>query len=125
MKVVSQILLSIVIFGFTLTLLVASWYPYVDALRIVFGSLYVLFLPGFVWTFFFFSPKKVTIFERIIYSFALSACLVPLSMLISNTIGIKVNLLNAILIVALVSIFGGITLLIQFIHKTKQIQKQE
>jgi len=79
-----------------------------EAFRIVFGSAYVLFLPGFVLSFVFFPKTKefdskdkekgaIDWIERIALSFALSIAVVPLAVFYLNLIGVKINLLNSFL----------------------------
>ena len=87
-----------------------------SSLRIVFGSLYVLFLPGFIISYIFFPKTKefdeketkeanghethkgsIDWIERIALSFALSIAIVPLVVFYLNLIGIKINFLNSFL----------------------------
>ena len=78
-----------------------------QAYRIVFGSVYVLFLPGFVLSYIFFPQTKsfneenkkgaIDWIERIALSFALSIAVVPLAIFYLNLAGIKITLLNSFL----------------------------
>ncbi len=70
---------------------------YIESFRIVFGSIYVLFLPGFVLSFAFFPAreKSIDVIERIALSFALSIAVVPLVVFYLNLIGVKINLINS------------------------------
>lgn len=70
-----------------------------NAFRIVFGSLYVLFLPGFTMSFIFFEKGNIDLLERIALSFALSISVVPLVVFYLNLIGMKINALNVSLII--------------------------
>lgn len=83
---------------------------YLESFRIVFGSVYVLFLPGFIISYIFFSKTKkfdsktneeegdsIDLIERIALSFALSIAIVPLAVFYLNLMGIKINLLNSTL----------------------------
>ena len=83
---------------------------YLESFRIVFGSVYVLFFPGFILSYAFFPETKsldskndgaIDILERIALSFALSIAIVPLVIFYLNLIGMKINLLNSFL-----TIFG-------------------
>ena len=105
-----------------------------ESLRIVFGSVYVLFLPGFIITYIFF--KKIQEFdsgekqkgeresgsidwiERIALSFALSIAIVPLAVFYLNLIGLKINMLNSFLVVL------GIIIISVIILKIKQKKKK-
>ena len=79
-----------------------------NAFRIVFGSIYVLFLPGFVLSFAFFEKKEIGILERIALSFALSIAVVPLVVFYLNLIGMKINAINVSLVVLGILIIGGL-----------------
>lgn len=89
-----------------------------DSLRIVFGSVYVLFLPGFIISFIFFPKTKpfeekkaeeekkkkserkkgsIDWIERVALSFALSIAIVPLAVFYLNLVGVKINILNSFL----------------------------
>jgi len=70
-----------------------------ESIRVVSGSLYALFLPGFVLSFLFFKYSEIDWIERIALSFALSIAIVPLAVFYLNLIGIKINLLNSSLII--------------------------
>lgn len=80
----------------------------IEAVRIVIGSLLILFLPGFSlsWVFF---PKKEEIdwIERIALSIGLSVAVVPLSVFYLNFLfGVKINLVNVITITLMITLFG-------------------
>ncbi|MBU4086977.1 MAG: DUF1616 domain-containing protein, partial [Nanoarchaeota archaeon] len=92
-----------------------------DSLRIVFGSVYVLFIPGFIISFIFFPKTKefdskseekgsIDWIERVALSFALSIALVPLAVFYLNLIGVKINLLNSFLTILGILIIAGIIL---------------
>lgn len=96
--------------------------PFLQALRIVFGSVYVLFLPGFILTYIFFPKTKELSFkhkeegridwiERIALSFALSIAIVPLVVFYLNKIGIKINFLNSFLTISFIIIISIIILI--------------
>lgn len=93
-----------------------------ESFRIVFGSVYVLFLPGFIISFIFFPKTKeldskeenaIDWLERIALSFALSIAIVPLVVFYLNLIGIKINLLNTSLIIAGIMLISIIILWIK------------
>lgn len=88
-------------------LAVSTSLSYTQSLRIIFGSAYVLFLPGFIISFIFFPRTKnpavkeekgaIDWIERTALSFALSIAIVPLVVFYLNLMGIKINLLNSFL----------------------------
>lgn len=95
-----------------------------ESFRIVYGSLYVLFLPGFILSYIFFPKTKneeekyaeekdkgIDWIERIALSFALSIAVVPLVIFYLNLIGLKISLINsfftilAIIVISVVILF--------------------
>lgn len=85
-----------------------------EVVRIVVGSVYVLFAPGLAWSFIFFprvrpieAPKEtpgIDWIERVAISFGLSVALVPLSVFFLNFfLKVPINTWSVILIVALLS----------------------
>ena len=80
---------------------------YLESLRTVFGSIYVLFLPGFIISYIFFPKTKefesedekekgaFDWIERIALSFALSIAIVPLAVFYLNLVGVKISFLNS------------------------------
>ncbi len=93
-----------------------------QALRITFGSLYVLFLSGFILSFVFFPKTKefcskdcgengsIDCIERAALSFALSIAIVPLAVFYLNLIGVKINLLNSFLTILGLIVISGVIL---------------
>jgi uncharacterized membrane protein len=80
----------------------------------IFGGIFVLFVPGFCWTFLFFKRKSIDIIERIALSFGLSIALVPLTVFWLNWIfDMRITELNVILTVC------GLSLLAIILYKTK------
>ena len=87
-------------------------------IRIIFGSIYVLFLPGFVLTFAFFENNEIDVIERIALSFALSIAVVPLLVFYLNLVGMRIDVLSVSLVIAFV-IFAGLGLIWWKNKKTK------
>lgn len=108
---ISSIIISLIILAAVLPLFTSL--NYLTSFRIVFGSIFVLFIPGFVWTFAFFPIGKnggneIDWLERTALSFALSIAIVPLAVFYLNLIGIKINVLNSSLIILGVIIIGAV-----------------
>ena len=82
----------------------------IEILRVILGSAFVLFLPGFVWSYVFFEKGKIDEIERIALSFGLSIALVPLAVFWLNWIfKVKINLMNtSLIILGLMGIAAGI-----------------
>ncbi len=98
---------------------------YLESFRIVFGSVYVLFIPGFIISYIFFpfskpfeeetgkkslidkgvnvndgkDGKAIDWIERIALSFALSIAVVPLVMFYLNFVGVKINVFNSFFVI--------------------------
>lgn len=94
------------------------WLGIEQSFRIIFGSFYVLFLPGLVLTFVFFpvknqGKKDIDIIERIALSFALSIAIVPLLVFYLNLIGMKINVLNTSLVIAFIILTSLIIIYLQ------------
>ncbi len=98
------IILGIIIILLVISLILTKFtnLSIIESLRIIFGSIYVLFLPGLIISFIFFpitnhDKKSIDWIERIALSFALSISIVPLTIFYLNLIGIKISLLNSFL----------------------------
>ena len=71
-----------------------------EGLRIFFGSVFILFVPGFAWSYVFFARKNIDWIERVALSFGLSIVLVPLTVFWLNWLfQVKMILLNTSLVV--------------------------
>jgi len=80
-------------------------------IRIFIGSAFVLFIPGFVWTYVFFNRNEIDMIERIALSFGLSIALVPLAVFYLNyLLGIKITLVNCNIIVVMIILIPAIWL---------------
>jgi len=75
-----------------------------DVIRIIFGSIFVLFVPGFAWSYVFFNRGKIDRVERVALSFGLSIALVPLTVFWFNWVfHVRISLLNTVLIVLVIT----------------------
>ena len=71
-----------------------------EILRLIFGGLFVLFVPGLAWSYLFFQKKNIDWIERFALSFGLSIALVPLSVFWLNWLfDMKITLLSTSLTV--------------------------
>ena len=83
-------------------------------LRILFGAVFVLFIPGFAWSFVFFAREEIDWIERIALSFGLSIALVPLTIFWLNFFfDVRITLINSFLVVLILSLIPGIYLLLR------------
>ena len=102
-KIIRNSLFVIVILFITSILLSFTQLTFWESIRIIFGLVFVLFLPGFVIVSLFF--KEVDTIEKIALSFALSIAIVPLTIFYLNKIGIRINTINSLLtILAIIAI---------------------
>lgn len=122
MKNPLKILAGVVGVLIIVSLILVFWYPWLEAFRIVFGAAYVLFLPGFVWTYVFFRKEKPDLIERLTFSVAISVALVPVTMFFLNALGMKINFINSFLLVLGLVGLGLIARLFLF-HKGKNKAK--
>jgi len=123
LKIVLIILLTL--FILSLVILFFSKLDLISSFRIVFGSVYVLFLPGFLISYLFFPKtseleKKGSIdwIERIALSFALSIAVVPLFIFYLNLLGLKITALNSVIVVLII-----ILLSLGIIFRKKKLEK--
>jgi uncharacterized membrane protein len=116
LKYILGVILGLVI----LSLIISIWLGVQESFRIVFGSVYVLFLPGLVLTFAFFRDKEIDAIERIALSFALSIAVVPLLVFYLNLIGMKIDVINVVLVIALI-IMGAFGIILWQKEKGKKL----
>lgn len=96
---------------------------FLGSFRIAFGSVFVLFLPGFIISYIFFPKTKefeskedrekgtIDWIERIALSFALSIAVVPLVVFYFNLMGLKINLLDSFLTILGIIIISSLILI--------------
>lgn len=83
-------------------------------LRILFGAVFVLFIPGFAWSFVFFAREEIDWIERIALSFGLSIALVPLTIFWLNFFfNVKITLINSFLVVLFLSLIPVVHLFLR------------
>ena len=129
-RIIVSIITLIVLAAVSLALSFFSSLTFFSSFRIVFGSIYVLFLPGFVISYIFFpetkpfeenkkedkerlsegNHKAIDWIERIALSFALSIAIVPLVVFYLNLAGIKIALLNSFLTITGILAVSGMIL---------------
>src|SRR4030067_1781163 len=80
-----------------------------EGLRLFFGGLFFLFIPGLAWSYVFFGRRNIDWIETVALSSGLSIALVPLSVFWLNWLfDMKITLLNTSLTVCgLIIIAGG------------------
>lgn len=93
--------LTLVGIGAISSLVLSIWVPLPHASRIVYGSLLVLFLPGYVWSFVFWKPSKITILERLVLAIPLSGGQVALGIYLFHQLGGSFSLLVSLSVVGL------------------------
>lgn len=106
------------IFGLIiLSAVLIIWLPVLQVLRIVFGAVFMLFLPGFFIIELAFprlkaSAEQLDWIERITLSFALSIAVVPLIVYFTNKAGVVISAFNIFLEIASFIIILGITIIV-------------
>lgn len=92
-----------------------------EALKIVVGSLVLLFLPGFAWSYIFFAEKEADLVIRVALSFGLSVALVPLTVFWLNWLfKVRIDLVNSLIASAVLT---AIPLLYLQMKKEKEARK--
>jgi uncharacterized membrane protein len=85
-----------------------------DGLKIFFGTIFILFVPGFVWSFVFVFKREIDWLERIVLSFGLSIAMVSLSILWLNWLfHVRMTLLNISIIVCALIVMPTVYILIR------------
>jgi uncharacterized membrane protein len=81
--------------------------PVISLVRIAAGALFILFLPGFAWTWVFYDKEKTGALERVVYSVALSIALLSAAFFFCNLfLGIGINMLSSFIIVSILTILA-------------------
>lgn len=92
---------------------------FIEILRILIGSVFVLYLPGHFLSYIFLKKGSIDIIERIGISFALSISIVPLVVFYLNLLGVKINVLSVFLEVSGIIVFSKIYIYIINNYKKK------
>lgn len=66
----------------------------VESARIVFGYVFALFLPGFLWTFVLLDRQRISGLERFVFAVGLSIAMVPLLIFAANRFGVPTTPLS-------------------------------
>jgi len=78
-----------------------------EVLRIIVGSIFVFFLPGFAWSYVFFKKNEIDVIERIVLSFGLSIAIVPLTIFWLNFLfEIRITFVNISAVVVSLTIIA-------------------
>lgn len=78
-----------------------------DVLRIIAGSVIVLFVPGYALVKGLFKKRELDLIEEVALSIALSIAVVPLAVFYANQLlGIKITLVNSLLIIVFIVAAG-------------------
>jgi len=106
-----------------LSLAASIWLPISQSFRLVFGVVFLLFLPGFFWSSVFWQKGGVDAVERLTISLLLSIGLVPLAVYWFHKIGVKINAPNVTLEVSAVITLGIVVLLFrQYWQKSRNVK---
>lgn len=100
---IAFVLIAVFALSFKLTIL--------ESLRFVLGSVFILFLPGYVWSFVLL--KKQNLANRIIISFGLSFVISPLLVFLLSKFGVKITLISSIVEILLLIVVGLIILFVK------------
>ena len=91
-----------------------SYMDIISVLYMVFGLVFVLFIPGFAWSFAFFKKEEIDVIERIALSFGLSIALVSLSVFYLNYLFyVKINAVNSSVVILVLTIIPVVYIYLQ------------
>lgn len=82
-----------------------------NILTIIFSFIFVLFIPGFIWTYVFFAKGKIDAIERFALSVALSLAIVPLFVFYTNLMGVPIDKTNVLVLIIIVCCLGGLIII--------------
>ena len=105
------------------SLILSFYLPVIDSFRIVLGFILILIIPGFIWSWIFWSRDQIDFVERLALSLMLSIIGIPLTALCLTKIGLKINTLNTLSITFILILFGTIILTINKLRKKSNEQK--
>lgn len=96
------IVITLVLLLISINLFFLASMTFLQSLRVVFGSVYLLFLPGFLVSFIFFPQTRkfekggegIDWLERLALSIALSIAIVPLAVYYLHLIGMRISALS-------------------------------
>jgi len=93
---------------------------FLNILKITYGIVFILFLPGHIISYIFFPLKKIDVLERIGLSFALSIAIVPLLVFYLNLLGIPINYQSVTMQILLLMTISLIAYLIKMVVQKSQ-----
>lgn len=88
---------------------------YLEIIRAIIGSLFVLILPGLAWTYVFYRKNEVSAVERVILSFGLSIALISAAVYFLNKLaGVKITLVNIVIIIAILILMPLVVVFLRY-----------
>lgn len=96
-----------------LSLILSLWLPAWQSFRIVFGIFYILFLPGFIWSWFFWEKNQINIPERLALSIVISIGIVPVIVFLLDKLEVKISVYNTLIEITCIIALGGLALLLK------------
>lgn len=96
-----------------ISLILSFWIPLWQSFRIIFSSVYLLFIPGFIWSFVLWKQNELDVIERYTLSLVLSIAFVPLFIYLLNKVGFKINLINSFFEILVLILFAAVILIIK------------
>lgn len=91
---------------FIASIIMTHWLSFNESVRMIFGSAFILFFPGFAWADLLFKKIDEDQIEYITVCIALSTAIVPVALFIGNALGMKINLINVVILVSTIIISG-------------------
>ncbi|MBU0976389.1 DUF1616 domain-containing protein [Patescibacteria group bacterium] len=90
-----------------LSLILSFGLGILTSFRVVFGTIYSLFLPGFLLSHVIFREGRIDLLERGVLSFVLSISVVPLLIFYLNLAGLRISSLNTFLTILILCLLSS------------------
>ena len=105
--------LVLIIFFIVLGLIAGFWIGFNKGIRLSMAIIYVLLLPGLIWSYVVFKLNEISPIERVLYSVVISILIVPVVVFLAFKMGIMIILSNIIFEILALIFLGVIILLIK------------
>ncbi len=104
---VSRLKYSLPIFSVILLIILLSiQLTFLHSLQIIFGAMYLFFLPGFIWSLVIWKKDEIDLMERLLVSIILSMVIIPTFMYLLSKVGVGINLANSLLVASGILVSG-------------------
>ena len=103
------LIIALIVLG----LIAGIWLGFCRGLRSGIAAIYVLLLPGLIWSYVVFKLNEINLAERVLYAVVISILVVPIVVFLAFKVGIAIVVLSMILEILAIIVFGAIALFIK------------